>query len=153
MIPLRTQQYDPLISTSRMLRAFHTVLMIFVAGLLVGCSSQTERDLRVLSKMIDPATTTTLTVMDWSPAYVKRTSLPDLTEIGIVTCTDGGTAKYWFRSHHLAEDLGGTLFQFSDGRVMFQEGWSCCNLEIPATPFATLDELAAYVKKYDGVSP
>jgi hypothetical protein len=85
--------------------------------------------------------------------YARRTILPDGTETGVIQLKDGSTAKYWFRSHHQSEDLGGTIFAMSDGSERFMSGYFCCEVQLPRTQLASLDELRAFIAKADGVRP
>jgi len=49
---------------------------------------------------------------------------------------EGSTSKFWFRSHHLVEDMGGTWFQMSDGTTSYMAGQFCCEVQLPEPPLA-----------------
>jgi hypothetical protein len=66
---------------------------------------------------------------------------------------DGSSAKYWFRSHHLSDDLGGTIFTMSDVSQRFMSGYFCCEVQLPDTQLASLDELRAFIREVDGERP
>jgi hypothetical protein len=85
--------------------------------------------------------------------YVRRAILTDGTEVGIITCRDGSSSRYWFRSHHLTHDDGGTLFRLSDGSEVFMSGWFCCEVQLPEQQLASLVELRAFIREHHGVSP
>jgi hypothetical protein len=85
--------------------------------------------------------------------YARRTILPDGTETGVIQFKDGSSAKFWFRSHHLSKDLGGTIFAMSDGSEKFMSGYFCCEVQLPNAQLASLDELRAFIRSADGVRP
>lgn len=118
--------------------------------MLTGCTSATRRDLLRISAASDPIS---LNLEPGFNAYVRSTSLADNTEVGIIMSRDGSSARFWFRSHHLTGDDGGTLFRLSDGEELFMSGYFCCEVQLPEEAFASLDELRAFVRKYDGTSP
>ena len=126
------------------------ILLITFTILLTGCAPHTRSDLERISAVSDPSA---LTLERGYNDYVRRTILADRTEAGIITCRDGGSSRYWFRSHHLTRDDGGTLFHFSDGSKVFMSGWFCCEVQLPEQQFASLAELRAFIQEHDGVSP
>lgn len=125
------------------------LLIIALAAVLTGCGSRAQREVERASAA-DPAS---LALGPGYNDYVRRAFLPDLTEAGIITCRDGSSSRYWFRSHHLTHDDGGTLFRFSDGRRIFMSGWFCCEVQLPEQQLASLAELEAFIRRYDGISP
>ena len=85
--------------------------------------------------------------------FQLRRYLADGTEAGIISCRDGSSSRFWFRSHHLTHDDGGTLFRFSDGIDLFMSGWFCCEVQLPEQQLASLVELRAFIREHDGISP
>lgn len=126
-----------------------TLLLIAFVVLLSGCS-RTRSDLERISAASDPSS---LTLERGYNDYVSRTSLADGTEAGIISCRDGSSSLYWFRSHHLTDDDGGTLFRFSDGTALFMSGGFCCEVQLPEQQLASLTELRAFIQQNDGLRP
>ena len=85
--------------------------------------------------------------------YVQRSLLTNGTETGIITLADGSSSKYWFRSHHLVDDIGGTLFKMSDGTTTYMAGWFCCEVQLPGKQIESLDELKAFIREHHGIGP
>jgi hypothetical protein len=127
-----------------------TFLLITFALVLTGCASHTRSDLVRISTASDPSS---LTLERGYNDYVRCAILPDGTETGIISCRDGSSSRYWFRSHHLTHDDGGTLFRFSDGSEVFMSGWFCCEVQLPEQQLASLVELRAFIRQHDGVRP
>jgi len=125
------------------------LLLITFAVLLSACS-RTRSDLERISAASDPPS---LTLERGYNDYVRRTILADGTEAGIISCRDGSSSRFWFRSHHLTDDDGGTLFRFSDGGALFMSGGFCCEVQLPEQQLASLSELRAFIQKNDGLRP
>ena len=66
---------------------------------------------------------------------------------------NGSKAKYWFRSHHMAKDKGGTWFLLDGGDPVFMEGYFCCGVEIPDPSLTSSAALKDFIAKNDGVHP
>ncbi len=96
------------------------LLVIAFAAILTGCASRSQREVERASATSDPAS---LTLDRGYNDYVRRAILTDGTEAGIISCRDGSSSRFWFRSHHLTHDDGGTLFRFSDGTQVFMSGF------------------------------
>ena len=124
--------------------------LVAIAGLLVACQSSTFRKLKATSRVTDPAV---ITLQEGFNDYVRCARLDDGTQIGMIQCRDGSSSRYWFRSHHLTGDDGGTLFRFSDGTEHFMVGGFCCEVQLPQQQLASLAELQAFIRKKDGISP
>jgi hypothetical protein len=127
-----------------------TLLIIAVGVVLAGCASRTERELQRISMTSDPAS---LSLEQGYNVYVRRAALADGTEAGIITCLDGSSSRFWFRSHHLTHDEGGTLFRFSDGTEAFMSGYFCCEVQLPDQQIASLLDLRSFIQQNHGVSP
>jgi hypothetical protein len=132
------------------LASMRTLSLIVLAAMLGGCTSSTRRELEHISLMSDPAS---LSLEQGYNDYVQRVFLTNGTEVGIIRCRDGGSSRYWFRSHHLTDDDGGTLFRLSDGAEVFMSGWFCCEIQLPEQQLGSLADLRAFIRKHDGVSP
>jgi hypothetical protein len=133
-----------------MLAVMRTLLVIAFAAILTGCASSTHRELRRISAASDPAS---LSLEKGFNDYVHRTILADGTEAGIIRCRDGSSSHFWFRSHHLTRDDGGTLFRFSDGTEVFMSGYFCCEVQLPEQQIASLGDLRAFIRQRHGISP
>jgi len=126
---------------------------LFGVGVMVVAyanASHTRSDLERISTKSDP---TSLALELAFNDYVRRAILADGTEAGIISCRDGSSSRFWFRSHHLTHDNGGTLFRFSDGTELFMSGYFCCEVQLPEQQLASLVELRAFIREHDGVSP
>lgn len=131
------------------MRAALAITFVF-AGLLAGCSSRTQRELERISAASDPES---LPLEPGFNTYVRRAILSDGTETGIIRCRDGSSSRFWFRSHHLTHDDGGTQFRFSDGTDSFMSGWFCCEVQLPEQQLASLSELREFIRQHHGTSP
>lgn len=125
-------------------------LLITAAVIVAGYSSRAQREIGRASATSDPAT---LALHPGYNDYVRRAILTNGTEAGIISCRDGSSARFWFRSHHLTHDKGGTLFRFNDGSEVFMSGYFCCEVQFPEQQFASLTELRAFIRKHGGVRP
>lgn len=126
------------------------ILLIVFAALLTGCASHSQRELQHVSSVSDPAS---LPLDRGYNDYVRRTILADGTETGIISFRDGSSSRFWFRSHHLTHDDGGTLFRLSDGTELFMSGWFCCEVQLPEQQLASLVELRAFIREHHGIKP
>src|ERR1051325_4029875 len=125
------------------------LLLITFAVILAGCASRAQREVERASTS-DPAS---LALDPAYNAYVRRIILTDGTEAGIISCRDGSSSRFWFRSHHLTHDVGGTLFRFSNGTEVFMSGYFCCEVQLPEQPLASSAELRTFIQKHHGISP
>jgi hypothetical protein len=127
------------------------IVLLALCLSLPSCAKPVSRSqLEAARKQNDPA------ALKLEPAYndyARRTILPDGTETGIVQCKDGSIAKFWFRSHHLTGDLGGTIFAMSDGSEKFMAGYFCCEVQLPDSQLASLDDLRSFISRADGERP
>ena len=126
------------------------LLPLAVAISLCACQPSTRSDLERISQVADPAS---LQLERGYNEYVSRTSLDDGTEVGVIACRDGSIARFWFKSHHLTDDHGGTLFRFSDGTELYMAGGFCCEVQLPERQFANLAELRQFIRETDGTPP
>lgn len=129
-----------------------TVLLLSLILLLAGCSDSpaTMQALKNIARDNDPAK---LSLEEGFNKYVRRTQLNDHTETGIITLKDGSSSKYWFQSHHLTKDAGGTWFVMSDGQEMFMAGWFCCEVQLPEEQLESLPTLRQFIRKHHDIAP
>lgn len=112
--------------------------------------SATMQALKNIARDNDPAK---LSLEEGFNKYVRRTQLNGLTETGIITLKDGSSSKYWFQSHHLTKDAGGTWFVMSDGQEMFMAGWFCCEVQLPDEQLESLPALRQFIRKHHDIAP
>ena len=127
--------------------------LLAIPAALSSCSkSSTKSDLARVMHAQDPASASA-SLDGGIGSRQRRAILPDQTEIGLLTLGDGSQVKYWFRSHHLTQDAGGTWFLLSSGERLFMEGKFCCEVDIPAPSLASPASLKDFIAKNDGVRP
>jgi hypothetical protein len=87
--------------------------------------------------------------------YVRRAILADGTEAGIISCRDGSSSRYWFRSHHLTRDDGGgrcsvsaTAQKFSC-QVTFAARFSCRSSSLHPWPSCELSSESTTESAHD----
>lgn len=134
---------------SQLLCVVRMLSLFVLACALMGCGSRAYREVKRASRL-DPAS---LVLERAYNDYVRRAHLSDGTEVGIISCRDGSSARFWFRSHHLTRDDGGTWFRFSDGTEIFMSGYFCCEVQLPERPLDSLNDLRAFIQQHDGISP
>ena len=85
--------------------------------------------------------------------YVTNTFLDDGTEVGIIQLKDASNVKYWFKSHHITNDFGGTLFQFNNGNNIYMKGFFCCEVQLPNKQSLSKKELMKFIKYNNNIRP
>lgn len=125
------------------------LIFVFV---LFGCTKYTtKKPLYEISQRIDPSI---LTLEQGFNYYVQRKILyADKVETGIIKFKDGSSSKYWFRSHHLSDDMGGTWFEMSNGTKEYLAGYFCCEVQLPKDQMGSLIELNQFIKKHHRIRP
>ncbi len=114
-------------------------------------ASPVEEELVALARVTDPAS---LALQPGLNPTVRRTSMHDGVEVGIINLDDGASAKFWFKSHHLLpNDLGGTYFIMSDGSDAFMRGHFCWELQLPDYALASLEDLHQFIRDHDAETP
>ena len=125
--------------------------LIFAAVLLAGCAKYpTKEPLHQVMQQNDPAS---MKLEQAFNAYVDCVRLDDGTETGIIHLKDGTSSKYWFRSHHMCKDMGGTWFLMSDGKETYMAGWFCCEVQLPEKQMESLADLRTFIRQNDGDPP
>ena len=128
-----------------------TLGMSLIIGLLTlqGRANSTKSQLKQLMRSVDPDTM----IHERQSANKDSSSLDDGAEVGVLKLKDGSRAKFWFWSHHLTDDMGGTWFQMSDGTDMYMAGAFCCEVMPSQDAMQSLETLKAYIKKWHGTWP
>jgi hypothetical protein len=129
-----------------------------IVGFVIGCvaiyehfeSSESREIVNRASITNDPAG---MELSAGANNYIRRTTLPDSTETGIIRLSDGSEVKYWFRSHHLSDDLGTSKFRFPDGSERTISGYFCCEVMFSQEEFRSSADLDSFLTKIDGTSP
>jgi hypothetical protein len=118
--------------------------------LLASCTTETERELRAVQNK------TNLDSVYRKVSYqnIWTNTTKSGIEYGYIVFKNNDTVKYWFQSHHLSNDLGGTLFEFPAGETEFIEGYFCCEVWLPND--GNFDNAESFLKKMrelDGSAP
>ena len=80
-------------------------------------------------------------------------------QYGYVLLKNDEKVKFWFLSHHLVSDDGGTIYEFPDGERVFCAGYHCCEVQFYEFGEDKLEELnnstvfKEHIRKYDGIRP
>lgn len=127
-------------------------LAVAVSLAFTGCGAEgtSKADVDAAAAKHDPAK---LSLGPGGNAYAERKLLPDGIETGIITLGDGEQVKYWFKSHHLGNDIGCTRFEFIDGTAVHLHGCFCCEVLLPDARLADRKALERFVAARDGQSP
>ena len=128
------------------------ILLLSLILVLAGCPRYpTKSALKEICEKYDPSSHKLEGV---SNSYVQRTFIDDeKVELGVIQMKDGSTSKYWFRSHHLTDDIGGTWFLLSDGEKRYMPGYFCCEAQFPDEQFQSLSDLRIFIRKHSGINP
>lgn len=82
-----------------------------------------------------------------------------LIQYGYLHLYNGEKIKFWFLSHHLVDDIGGTIYEFPNGERVFCSGMHCCEVQFYEYGNGPLDELKnsqnfrKYIKEHNGLRP
>jgi len=82
-----------------------------------------------------------------------------LIQYGYLHLKNGEKIKFWFLSHHLVDDIGGTIYEFPNGEREFCSGMHCCEVQFYEFGGESLEELKnstnfrKYIKENDGIRP
>ena len=148
--PIKVEYKQTDLFVIQSLGVMRALLFIAFAAIFTGCDSRSQHEVQRVSAASDPAS---LSLERGYNDYVRRAILADGTEAGIISCRDGSSSRFWFRSHHLTHDDGGTLFRLSDGTELFMAGYFCCEVQLPEQQLATLVELRAFIQKHHEIKP
>lgn len=78
--------------------------------------------------------------------------LKDGIQYGTITFKDRQSVKFWFLSHHISGDDGGTVYEFPDSTKHFYGGLHCCEVQFDSI-FNNFKDFQSYIDKYEGVRP
>ena len=125
-------------------------LFILLIG-LSSCENKTE------NKLLEVRNSTKFNESKLKVGFdknVKREFTKDGIEFGIITLEDSTKIKYWFQTHHISEDIGGTLFELPNGKLEFIKGYFCCEVQLPKNgKFKNVEEFITEMKKKNGIQP
>jgi hypothetical protein len=127
-------------------------VLLVLPILLFVCFARnpTKESLRAKTKTFHPNDT------QLEPGYnsfVKRAFSEDNIEYGIIAIKDGTKVKYWFKSHHLVDDSGGTWFELPDRKMIYMVGGFCCEVQFPEEGFKTVSDLKRFIQQRHGRRP
>ena len=78
----------------------------------------------------------------------------DNIQYGIITLKDGKKVKFWFLSHHLTSDKGGTIYEFPNGEKIFYSGMHCCEVQFyQPESLVNLKTFKKYLDNNNGIAP
>ena len=133
------------------MRIWKNLPILALLCLLASGCNQTVSSLR---KAMKAHPIPTLELEQGFNTYVSRSFLKEeKIECGRIIFQDDDYADYWFKSHHISDDSGYTLFVFTDGKETVMEGWFCCEVQLPRKQLMNKHELIAFVKEHDGNRP
>ena len=111
---------------------------------------RTRRRIFAMSKRTAPSS---LKLEFLGSSYVQTAVTNEGLQVGVARFRDGSFAKFWFLSHHLSGDRGGTLFEMSDGTKRYMVGCFCCEVQLPDAQPSSLDDLNKFIDENDGSYP
>lgn len=128
------------------------IALLLLCSILSSCgySPLVRWSLERISRQTDPSK---LVLGSAYNDYVKRMILKHGTEVGIIQLKDGSWSKYWFRSHHLTHDIGGTVFEMNTGKRFYMAGWFCCEVQLPEKQLDSLAAFTAFINEHHGQGP
>ncbi|UUV22127.1 hypothetical protein [Paenimyroides aestuarii] len=92
--------------------------------LCISCSSESEKFLeeRLAKENFDFSDLKPKN--NWLQSNLSNSGV----EYGIISLNNAQKVKFWFVSHHLISDKGGTIYEFPDGEKKFISGMHCCEV-------------------------
>lgn len=135
------------------MKLFKTYKLLFLIVVLGSCTTKTERILR-----------NKLNTENYDFSKLKsgvgnvRYAKKDNVQFGIIRLENNDTIKFWFLTHHITNDKGGTIYEFPNGKKEFYSGFHCCEVQfikngIEPIKFSDSADFKKFVEKYDGVKP
>ena len=127
--------------------------VIFSLGLMSGCVSESER---LLTEKIESRK------FDFTDFKVNSDdiswNISDGIQYGFIHLKNGENVKFWFLSHHLTSDIGGTIYEYSNGKRQYCSGLHCCEVQFYENgklgkTFENDMELKRFVSERDGIKP
>jgi hypothetical protein len=78
----------------------------------------------------------------------------DSIQFGTITLLNKEKVKFWFLTHHLTSDIGGTVYEFPDGEREFYSGYHCCEVQFyDSTKLIDLVTFKSFLKETNGINP
>jgi|GEM_PF-1559676 len=79
-------------------------------------------------------------------------------QYGFINLEDGQRIKFWFLTHHATSDIGGTVYEFSNGDRKFYAGYHCCEVQFYdngslGKKFKDEQDFKDYIAETDGIRP
>ena len=116
----------------------------------ISCANKSERFLenQLTSEIFD------FTDLNTKSKSVKSNLSTNGIEYGIITLNNKEDLKFWFVSHHLISDKGGTIYEFPNGEKKFISGMHCC--EVQFNDIESLKDLStfkSYIETKNGLKP
>ncbi len=129
------------------------ILLVFLFGLLGSCTSESER---ILSKKIENEEFDFTELTKGSDSISWKTK-EDI-QYGLIHLENGEQVRFWFLTHHATSDIGGTIYEYTNGEKQFCSGLHCCEVQFYekgklGRTFRNVSELKAYVTEKDGIRP
>ena len=118
--------------------------------LCISCTSESERFLEEkLSKEVFD-----FTKLKAKSKLVASNISNDGVEYGIITLKNNQQIKFWFVSHHIMSDKGGTIYEFPDGEKIFISGMHCYEVQFhDANSLKDLPAFQNYIEPKNGTKP
>ncbi|MCX2745593.1 hypothetical protein OO013_17055 [Mangrovivirga sp. M17] len=129
------------------------ILVVCLLGFFSSCTSESERIL--IAKVENEE-------FDFTRLKMGNDSISaDLQEniqYGLIHLQNGEQIKFWFVTHHLTSDIGGTIYEYPNGERQFCSGLHCCEVQfyeqgLPGKTFKNTDEFKLYVTERNGIKP
>lgn len=100
---------------------------LFIAPLLllmfVSCTSESEK------KLIEKINSVNYDFSNLIEDPLVKYNRKDGIQYGIITLKNNDEIKFWFLSHHMTSDNGGTIYKFPDRDQLFISGYHCCEVQ------------------------
>ena len=129
------------------------IILICFLGLLSSCTSESER---ILSEKIanEKFHFNKLNKGIHNISY----QLKDNVQYGLIDLEDGVQIKFWFLTHHVTSDIGGTIYEYPNGERQFCSGLHCCEVKFYENGnlgkiFKDIEEFKMFVLERDGIRP
>lgn len=122
-------------------------------GLILLCTSCTSESERFLEEKLSKE------VFDFTKLKAKSKLVAsnisnDGVEYGIITLKNNQQIKFWFVSHHIMSDKGGTIYEFPNREREFVSGMHCCEVQFhDANSLKDLSAFQNYIKTKNGTKP
>ncbi|MFC5270699.1 hypothetical protein [Adhaeribacter terreus] len=104
------------------------LIILITISLLISCQNKTEKEL--LGFIENNKFNYTNLERGYNENVERK--FKRSVEYGIIKFPNHDTVKYWFLSHHIANDgYGGTVFELPNKEKKFIKGYFCCEVQLP----------------------